>query len=73
MPGVGNPGQAGTQLDSPAGRDMQKTDFYTRQRVRWALQALARRDDAKPVRDRSARTCDLPIATVEAAGLRDER
>jgi hypothetical protein len=73
MPGGSNPGQAGTQLDSPAGRVMQKTDFYTRQRVRRALQALSRRDGAKPVRDRSARTYDLPIATVEVTGLRDER
>ena len=27
MPGVGHPGQPGTQLDSPAGRDMQKTEL----------------------------------------------
>jgi hypothetical protein len=73
MPGVGNPGQPGTQLDSLAGRDMQKTDFYTRQRVRRALQALPWLDGAKPVRDRSARTSDLPIATVEVTGFRDER
>ena len=73
MPGVDHPGQPGTQWDSPAGRDMQKTDFYTRQRVCRALQALPRRDHAKPVRGRSARTYDLPIATVEVTGLRDER
>jgi hypothetical protein len=73
MPGVGNPGQPGTQLDSPAGRAMQKTDLYTRERVRRALHTLPRRDSAKPVRDSSARTSDLPVATAAVTGLRDER